>query len=198
VILKCANTDAMPEKLDPARMAETKGDLARAHNDYASAAFYYLTALRTDRQNAVLYDKLGITELQLHDRGSARKYFAQALKCNPKYAAALNNLGAVAFLDKKYKPAVSYLRTPGAATSKEPLSIWAELKRVTTPICTRCMPTWSSLLCGRILVWLRSSSDRKSRVPGTLRFAPFRRGEARLFDSMFADCLCVAACRSFP
>jgi tetratricopeptide (TPR) repeat protein len=99
-----------PEKLDAAKVAETKGDLARIRNDYASAASYYLTALHTDRQNAVLYNKLGIAELQLHSRGSARKYFSQALKYDPRFVAALNNLGAVAFLDKRYKPAIGYFK----------------------------------------------------------------------------------------
>lgn len=99
-----------PDKLAVAKDAELKGDLARIHGSYAAAASFYTSALRVDRQNAVLYNKLGIAELQLHERGAARKHFVQALKYDPRYVSALNNLGALAFLDKKYKFAVTYLK----------------------------------------------------------------------------------------
>jgi tetratricopeptide (TPR) repeat protein len=99
-----------PDKLSSARIAEGKGDLARAHSNYEVAASYYWMALHSDRQNAELYNKLGIAELQLHQRSAAHKHFAQALKYDPRSFSALNNLGAVAYLDKKYKSAVGYLK----------------------------------------------------------------------------------------
>jgi len=118
-LLFCAapygRTDPLPnvartDKLANAKTAEVKGDLARIHKDYASAVSYYLTALRVDHQNAELYNKLGVAELQLGDLSSAHKYFERAVKYNPQYAVALNNLGATACLDRKYKPAVGYLK----------------------------------------------------------------------------------------
>jgi tetratricopeptide (TPR) repeat protein len=93
-----------------AQTAEDKGDLARVHKDYVLAIGYYMTALRADRKNAQLYNKLGVIELQLHARGPARKYFALAVKYDPQYSSALNNLGAVALLDKKYSRAVGYFK----------------------------------------------------------------------------------------
>jgi tetratricopeptide (TPR) repeat protein len=57
-----------------------------------------------------IYNKLGITELQLHDHGLARKYFKQALKYDPRNASALNNMGAIAYLDRKYNPAIKYYK----------------------------------------------------------------------------------------
>jgi len=101
---------AAVDKLAAARMDEEKGDLARIHTDYAQAAFYYRKALRADRQNAELYNKLGVAQLKMDNKGSARKSFARAVNYNPQYAIALNNLGAVDCLDRKYKPAVSYLK----------------------------------------------------------------------------------------
>lgn len=101
---------AVNDKLEGAKLAEVKGDLARIHNDYASAVNDYMAAIRVNRQNAVLYNKLGIAELQLGEKGLARKHFGQALKLDPRYTAALNNLGAVALIEKKYKPAVNYLK----------------------------------------------------------------------------------------
>ena len=63
-----------------------------------------------DPRNPTLLNKLGISELKLGDRGPAKKHFSQALKADPKNISALINLGAVAYLDKKYKPSVKYLK----------------------------------------------------------------------------------------
>ena len=101
---------AKTEKLDAARAAEENGDLARLHKDNLKAAAYYGAAIRISRQNAVLYNKLGIVELKLGERGVARKQFAQAVKLDPHLVSALNNLGAVALLEKRYKSAVGYFK----------------------------------------------------------------------------------------
>jgi tetratricopeptide (TPR) repeat protein len=98
------------DKMDVAKSAELKGDLARIHNDYLLAASYYQKALRVDPRNPTLLNKLGISELKLGERGPARKHFSQAVKYDPRNVSALNNLGAVAFIEKKYKPAVRYLK----------------------------------------------------------------------------------------
>jgi tetratricopeptide (TPR) repeat protein len=98
------------DKMQAAKIAEQKGDLALAHGNFEVAAAYYGTAVRVDRLNAALYNKLGIADLQLNQRGLARKSFQQALKCDPQSNAAVNNLGAVALRDKKYKLAVDYFK----------------------------------------------------------------------------------------
>jgi tetratricopeptide (TPR) repeat protein len=90
--------------------AETRGDLARLHNNYDIAISYYMAALRATPRNPDLYNKLGITELQLRERSAAGKYFKLALKYDPKNAHALNNLGAIAFLNRKYNPAIRYYK----------------------------------------------------------------------------------------
>lgn len=105
-----AANPVVPDKLEAARTAEIKGDLARIHDNYETAALYYGSALRLNRQNPVLFNKLGIAELQMKERSQARKHFQQALKCDPHYVSALNNLGAVAYLDKKYRSSVGYLK----------------------------------------------------------------------------------------
>lgn len=98
------------DKPDAAKMMEEKGDLARAHENYAAAAVYFQTALRTNRKDAGLYNKLGIVELQLKENRPARKNFQQALKIDSQFTAAINNLGAVALMDKKYKSAAGYFK----------------------------------------------------------------------------------------
>jgi tetratricopeptide (TPR) repeat protein len=98
------------DALDVAKTAELKGDIARAREDYATAAAYYQKALHADPRNSGLYNKLGIAELKLGSKGQARRNFSQALKYDSRNLSALNNLGAVYYLDKKYKLSVKYLK----------------------------------------------------------------------------------------
>jgi tetratricopeptide (TPR) repeat protein len=104
-----ASDDAQTDQ-DKVKMLEERGDLAGVHNDYFRAASYYQTALHISRENAVLYNKLGVAELKLGNRGDAHKEFGRALKYDPQLTSALNNLGAVALLDKKYKSAIEYFK----------------------------------------------------------------------------------------
>jgi Flp pilus assembly protein TadD len=101
---------AKKDKVEAARIAEEKGDLARLNKDYGSAVSHYVVALRVNRQNAELYNKLGIAELKLGDRGPARKDFGRALKYNPQLFAPMNNMGVLDLLDKRYKSAVNYFK----------------------------------------------------------------------------------------
>ncbi|HVU47788.1 MAG TPA: tetratricopeptide repeat protein [Terracidiphilus sp.] len=98
------------DKLAAATAAEQSADLARAHNDFETALYNYKKAVRLTPQNSNLWNKLGVAELKLGNRGAARKDFGKAVKCDPHNAVALNNLGAVALIEKKYKPAVRYLK----------------------------------------------------------------------------------------
>ena len=101
---------AANDNMEGAKMAEESGDLARIHKNYGLAISSYQAALRLNRNNAVLYDKIGVVHLLNGQRGAARKNFLQAIKYNPTYVAALNNLGVVALLDKKYKTAINYFK----------------------------------------------------------------------------------------
>lgn len=98
------------DKIQAAQRSELKGDIASARENYADAASLYMRALRSDPNNAMLYNKLGISEFKMNDKGAARKYFLQALKLDSRNVPALNNLGALATVEKKYKPAVRYLK----------------------------------------------------------------------------------------
>jgi tetratricopeptide (TPR) repeat protein len=101
---------AQKDKLEAAQLEEEKGDLARMHNDYASAVSHYLNALRTNRQSAELYNKLGIADLKLGDRRLARKDFSRAVKLDPQLFAPVNNLGVLELLDKKYRSAIGHFK----------------------------------------------------------------------------------------
>jgi tetratricopeptide (TPR) repeat protein len=101
---------ANKDKLEAARIAEEKGDVARVNKEYGAAVSHYLTALRVNRQSAELYNKLGVAELKLNERGPARKDFGRAIKYNSQLFAPINNMGVLDLLDKKYKPAVNYFK----------------------------------------------------------------------------------------
>ena len=98
------------DAIEAAKSSELRGDLARVHNNYALAVSEYEKALRSDPKNPMLHNKLGIAELKLGQRNLARKQFAQALKLDQRNVSALINLGAVTYLDKKYKQSVKYLK----------------------------------------------------------------------------------------
>lgn len=98
------------DKLDAAKQAELKGDLARVRQNYDASASYYYTAMRLSPKNPVLYNKMGIVEMQLNDHRGARKDFKLALKYDPQSFNALNNLGTLEYLDGKFRPAVAYLK----------------------------------------------------------------------------------------
>ena len=105
-----ASAAGKKDKLEAARLAEEKGDLDRIHEDYSAAVSHYESALRVNSKSADLYNKLGIAELQLKDRGAARRNFGKALRYNPQFFAPLNNMGVLDLLDRRYKSAISYFK----------------------------------------------------------------------------------------
>ena len=74
---------------------EKAADLARVHKDYPQAIEYFQVALKKDRKNSVLYNKLGLAQLKNNDLPAARLSFEKSAKYNSKYADAVNNIGAV-------------------------------------------------------------------------------------------------------
>jgi tetratricopeptide (TPR) repeat protein len=118
-----------PAKMQ-AQLYQTKAEIARARGDYGAALDWYRAALGLDRQNAGLYNGLGITELKLGQTEEARVAFERALKLEPQNANTLNNLGAAYCLERRYKPSVRYLKKslaldePVAATHVNLAEAW--------------------------------------------------------------------------
>lgn len=99
-------------KMDAMTVAELEkaGDQARSVKDYNLAIDYFQAALRKDRKNAVIYNKLGLAELRKDDLRSARMHFERATKVNSKYAEAVNNIGAVYYIQRSYGSAAKYFK----------------------------------------------------------------------------------------
>jgi tetratricopeptide (TPR) repeat protein len=85
---------------------EERGDVLRAEKSYLDALDYYRAALAKKPNNAALYNKIGINELQMARFNDARKDFERAIKIDRQFADAHNNLGVIFYLQKKYGAAI--------------------------------------------------------------------------------------------
>lgn len=87
---------------------EERGDTLRAEKAYLDALDYYRTAIAKEPNNAKLYNKIGIAELQLSRFNEARKDFELAIKNDREFADACNNLGVSYYSLKKYGKAIKH------------------------------------------------------------------------------------------
>lgn len=100
---------ASPEIMTASEM-EAKGDNLRKQKEFPQAMQYYRAALRKEPTNAVLYNKLGMAELQTGNRKAAQGHFDKASKLDPNFADPVNNLGVIAFIQKKNDRAIKYFK----------------------------------------------------------------------------------------
>lgn len=114
---------SLPVKGDNMSAAELEkaGDAARATKAYDQAITYFEAAIRKDKKNAALYNKLGLAQLKANDPASARLSFEKAVKRNGKYADAMNNLGAVYFVQKNHSAAARYFKKAVALDETRPV-----------------------------------------------------------------------------
>ena len=82
---------------------EMRGDIMMARKMYRDALDYYKPGAD---KSAVLANKTGIAYHQLLDLNDAKKYYDRAVKLNPRYAEAINNLGTIYYARKSYRRAV--------------------------------------------------------------------------------------------
>jgi len=97
---RAAQAETSKEVLSP----ESRGDIYMARKMYREAIEAFGEGSPKD---AVLRNKIGIANHQLMQLDAARKYYEQAIKLNPKYSEAVNNLGTVYYATKSYRRAVS-------------------------------------------------------------------------------------------
>ncbi len=100
-----------PARIEPpsptatAAELEQRGDELRGQKAYIDAIDFYRAAL-PKAKSAVLYNKIGIAELQLDRLADARKDFNRAIKADKKYSEAYNNLGVIYYKMNKYGSAI--------------------------------------------------------------------------------------------
>jgi tetratricopeptide (TPR) repeat protein len=93
-----------PEKTAKSLSPELRGDIFMARKMYREAIETYQQG---PQDSAVLANKTGIAYHQLLDFDSAKKQYDRAIKLNPKYPEAINNLGTIYYARKSYRRAVS-------------------------------------------------------------------------------------------
>jgi tetratricopeptide (TPR) repeat protein len=85
---------------------EKQGDDLRARKLYLDSVDYYHAALAKKRNDAGLYNKIGIAELLMQRWPDSKKSFERAIKADHKFADAYNNLGVIYYIGKKYGKAI--------------------------------------------------------------------------------------------
>lgn len=115
-----AEQPTVPVSQMTAAQLESRGDAFRSQKDPAGALDSYTRALSKDPKNAVLWNKIGMTQLLLGASSQgfertrkyleARRAFERAVKLNSDYAEALNNIGVVYFQQEDYRKAIHYYK----------------------------------------------------------------------------------------
>ena len=83
---------------------EMRGDIYMARKMFREAVEVYKEG---PADSAVLMNKTGIGYHQMLDIETARKYYQRAIKLNPEYAEAINNLGTIEYSRKSYRRAIN-------------------------------------------------------------------------------------------
>ena len=90
----------------PVDKLETQGDLLRVRRFPEDALDYYNYALQRGGDPAILFNKIGITQMELGNSNIAQAYFERVIKIRKKDPQAWNNLGAVEFMERNYSGAI--------------------------------------------------------------------------------------------
>ena len=93
-----------PAAAQPVITNELRGDIFMARKMYRDAIDMYRTG---PADSAVLANKIGIAFHQMSQLELARKNYQLAIKLNPRYSEAINNLGTIAYSQKSYRRAIS-------------------------------------------------------------------------------------------
>src|SRR5271154_1353735 len=102
-------TGAPVDKTTPDMTARTltpelRGDIYMARKMYREAAETYQLG---PKDSAVLANKTGIAYHQMQDFTDAKKNYERAIRLNPSYAEAINNLGTVFYAQKSLRRAIT-------------------------------------------------------------------------------------------
>jgi tetratricopeptide (TPR) repeat protein len=101
-----ANVPSLNTPATPPLTPELRGDIFMARKMYREAIDMY----RQGPNTAVLANKIGIAFHQLLLLDTAKKQYERAIKLDPKYPEAINNLGTIYYAQKNYKRAIKYYK----------------------------------------------------------------------------------------
>ena len=105
-----SSTPSTPPKLTPRQVAEMRADLLMAQKEFSEAITAYKRVLKTDPNDAVLLDKIGVAYQEMLKLGDAEKYYKKSAKADKTFASALNNIGTVEYEKKHYGKSVKFYK----------------------------------------------------------------------------------------
>lgn len=101
-----ANVPSLSSPATPPLTPELRGDIYMARKMYRDAIDMY----RQGPDTAILANKTGIAFHQLLLLDAAKKNYEHAMKLDPKYPEAINNLGTVYYAQRNYRRAIKYYK----------------------------------------------------------------------------------------
>jgi tetratricopeptide (TPR) repeat protein len=120
-----ANTGQSPPVVEkkPVITPELRGDIFMAEKRYQEAAEMYA---ENSKGSAVMLNKTGIAYHQMLQLTLAGRYYRLALRVDPKYPEAVNNLGTVYYANKSYRRAVNQYKK-ALRMNPQSASVWSNL-----------------------------------------------------------------------
>jgi tetratricopeptide (TPR) repeat protein len=112
-----------PKKPAVVLTPELRGDIFMAEKRFQEAAEVYR---ENSAGSAVMLNKTGIAYHQMLQLNVAEKYYRLALRADPKYAEAVNNLGTIYYAKKSYRRAVTQYKK-ALRMNPESSSMWSNL-----------------------------------------------------------------------
>ena len=91
-----------PAVVRPQLTSEQRGDIYMARKMYREAIDTY----KESPETALLAIKIGIAYHQLTDLNIAARYYQRAIKLDPKFTQAINNLGTIYYSRQSYRRAI--------------------------------------------------------------------------------------------
>jgi tetratricopeptide (TPR) repeat protein len=107
----------------PQLTPEMRGDILMARKQYREAVDAYT---ESKQMTPTLINKIGIAYHQMLELDIARKHYERAVKLDPKYSEAVNNLGTIFYAKKNYRRAISQYNK-ALKLSPESASIYSNL-----------------------------------------------------------------------
>jgi tetratricopeptide (TPR) repeat protein len=102
---------------------EMRGDIFMARKMYREAIDAYQEG---PKNSAVLLNKTGIAYHQLLEYNMADKYYRMAIRANPEYSEAVNNLGTIFYAHKSFRRAVNEYKK-ALRLNPNSASMWSNL-----------------------------------------------------------------------
>jgi tetratricopeptide (TPR) repeat protein len=116
-------TSPLPKKPSVVLTPEMRGDIFMAEKKFREAAEMYQ---EHSKGSAVMLNKTGIAYHQMLQMSLAEKYYRLALRADPKYSEAVNNLGTIYYARKSYRRAINQYKK-ALRLNPESGSIWSNL-----------------------------------------------------------------------